>query len=303
MNITVFTPIYNRAYIIENLYQSLLRQTDKNFEWLVVDDGSTDNVEEICNEYNKKENGFPMRFYRKENGGKHTCINIGTDMAMGKYFFIVDSDDYLPDDAIETANKWINEIERSGDEKLIGIAGLKYNYVERKNIGNTFCKADNQYEGVPYIDCTSIERDKHGIFGDKAEIIRTDIICRYKFPVFENERFLTENCIWYPIAGDGYKLRWFNKAIYNAEYLNDGLTKNAGKNICIMGSIYATYILKKYNYNLRHIMGNLGAVANAIKANSDKDKYYRYAKEKLGWFWGSKATLLFCGFARKILKN
>ena len=306
MFITVFTPIYNRAYIIDKLYDSLVKQNDKDFEWLVIDDGSTDNIAEKFVEYQKEDRGFDIRFIRKENGGKHSCINMGTDLACGKYFFIVDSDDFLHENAIMILRQWIEGIEKSNDDKLVGVAGLRYNYATEAIIGKTFSGNNaetGRYNGEEYLDCTALEREANDILGDKAEVFRTDIIRKYKFPVFEGEKFLTENCIWYPIAGDGYKLRWFNKPIYFCNYLQDGLTKNMGKGSCIMGDIYTIYIYRKYGkLNFRYFIDNCGAIDNAIKMTNEKRKYYNYAKKMLG-IAGTAFCMSICGLARKLFKR
>ena len=87
--ITVFTPTYNRAHLLSNLYQSLLQQKAEDFEWLVVDDGSTDGTEELVNQW-IEEAAFTIRYFKKENGGKHTAINKGVQLAEGDLFFIID---------------------------------------------------------------------------------------------------------------------------------------------------------------------------------------------------------------------
>ena len=92
--ITVFTPTFNRAYIIENLYRSLQRQSYRDFEWLIVDDGSTDETDAVIAKWQKEGNDFPIRYFKKENGGKCRAINYGVDRAEGLLFFNVDSDDY-----------------------------------------------------------------------------------------------------------------------------------------------------------------------------------------------------------------
>ena len=96
MLITVFTPTYNRAKLLPRLYKSLQEQTNKDFEWVIVDDGSTDNTKEVIdNIITQQENDFPIRYFYKENGGKHTAINQGAKEAKGELFFIADSDDVL----------------------------------------------------------------------------------------------------------------------------------------------------------------------------------------------------------------
>lgn len=110
--ITVFTPTYNRAYILNNLYESLKRQTSKSFEWIIVDDGSVDMTESLVNEWLKNDNLFPIKYVKKVNEGKHIAINVGVEQAKGDWFLIVDSDDYLYDDAIEKVIKWTHDIKK-----------------------------------------------------------------------------------------------------------------------------------------------------------------------------------------------
>lgn len=213
--ITVFTPAYNRGYIIMELYQSLLRQTCYDFEWLVIDDGSSDGTEVLFCELLKKEHPFPVRYIKKKNGGKHRAINDGVKLAQGKLFFIVDSDDQLSHDAIEKVLNWYAGI--AGLKGYAGIAGLRGNDLSNM-IGTTF-------EGE-WIDATSLEREKYQITGDKAEVFYTEVLKQHPFPEFEGENFVTEAIIWNRIAEKGLKLRWFNEIIYLCEYREDGLTNN-----------------------------------------------------------------------------
>ena len=125
MKLTVFTPTYNRAYIIENLYQSLQRQSCHDFEWLVVDDGSSDNTKELFDNWMKEENPFPIRYYKQENGGKHRAINYAIPLAEGELFFIVDSDDYLTDDAVETILEQFKTLPSEDSRKYAGICNCK----------------------------------------------------------------------------------------------------------------------------------------------------------------------------------
>lgn len=99
--VSVFTPTYNRAYILPVLYESLKRQTCSDFEWIIVDDGSTDNTEELITSWQMECNDFSIVYRKQKNGGKHTAINNGVTLAKYEWFFIVDSDDYLRNDAVE----------------------------------------------------------------------------------------------------------------------------------------------------------------------------------------------------------
>ncbi len=212
--ITVFTATYNRANYINRLYESLLNQTYKNFEWIVVDDGSTDNTEEIFDKL-KDKNLLDINYIKVSNGGKHRAINKGLDCAKGELFFIVDSDDYLLEDSLEKIIKWEESI--SANDNIIGVVGLK-GYSKEKQVGTTF-------KGK-YRDLIIFDRLKNNITGDKAEIFYTEILKKYRFPEYDNENFLPEAVIWNKIAFDGYKLRYFNEIIYICDYLEDGLTKN-----------------------------------------------------------------------------
>ena len=220
MNITVCTPTYNRAHLLNKLYTSLKKQNYNSFQWIIVDDGSTDDTEAIVNEF-IKENNINIRYIKKKNGGKHTALNIGIDNAEGELFWIVDSDDYIIDDALKYIwNKWC---ELKDKKDFAGLSALK-GYENKKVIGTTV--------NEEYIDADVLTyRYKYRVLGDKSEVYITDILKKYKFPEYREEKFLTEAVVWNRIANDGYKIRWFNKVIYICEYLEGGLTNTSDKNI------------------------------------------------------------------------
>lgn len=216
--ITIFTPTYNRKDLIERLYQSLLQQTQKNFEWLVVDDGSTDNTENFFSDLLTKQQPFPINYIKQENGGKHRAINNGVKKALGELFFIVDSDDYLTENAIDTINQWAITLDNS--HKWAGISGLK---------GFSKDSAVGQHSKSSYVDAKNNERRKYNLLGDKAEVYFTDVLKKYPFPEIPGENFISEEIVWNAIARDGYYLRWFNEIIYICDYLEGGLTKDNTK--------------------------------------------------------------------------
>lgn len=218
--ITIFTPTYNRAYILENLYNSLKGQTCKDFEWIVIDDGSTDNTSEILAEWMRDDRDFDMICHTVENGGKHRAINKAVRIANSNAFFIVDSDDYLLPEAVEKANKWFSTIEN--DDEFAGISGLK-GYSADKPVGGF-----GSFTGE-YVDATNIQRYLYNLNDDKAEIYKTEILKKYPFPEFEGETFVPEPVVWDHIARDGYKLRWYNEVIYICDYLEDGLTASGNR--------------------------------------------------------------------------
>ena len=212
--ITIFTPTYNRAYSLPRLYESLKKQTYNNFEWILVNDGSTDNTDEVVKPW-LNDNVITINYIKQKNGGKHRAINKGIEVAKGDYFFIVDSDDFLPEDSLELVQQHIEEIKN--DTTFAGVCGTKC-YPNNQRVGGSF----------PYeiLDTDSVSfRIVHKIKGDMAEVWKTSVLKEFPFPEFEGEKFVTEAIVWNKIAKK-YKLRYFNKNIYICEYLDDGLTKN-----------------------------------------------------------------------------
>ena len=217
MLLTIFTPTYNRAYSLERLYKSLVTQSLKDFEWLVVDDGSTDNTEELINKF-VSDNKVKICYFKQENGGKHRAINRGAAMAQGDYFLIVDSDDYLTSDAVESIKReWIKVCTRSD---ISGICFRKINYSTNEIIGKAFPK-DKLF-------ATTFDIYYNWkIRGDKAEVFRTSLIRKNPFPEISGERFMTETYVWNKIAGHRKSMLYcINQGIYMCDYLPDGLTAN-----------------------------------------------------------------------------
>ena len=212
--ITVFTPTYNRAYILENLYRSLQRQTYRDFEWLVADDGSTDGTEALFEQWSREDNPFPIRYFKQENGGKCRAINRGLERARGELFFTVDSDDYLTDDALAKVAHWEAELPKDGN--FCGFAG---------NLGTAPDVTPNKPLPGDYFDGTAF--DRYGIVdGERASVFYTEIHRRYLYPEFPGEKFMTEAVTWNRMANDGYKMRFYNDIIWIYEYKEDGLTKS-----------------------------------------------------------------------------
>ena len=219
--ITLFTPTYNRGYILETLYRSIQRQTFRDFEWLIVDDGSTDDTEEVIADWMQEENFFPIRYYRKANGGKCRAINDALDLAEGELFFIMDSDDYLVDNALERVVYWESTI--ADQPMFMGVVG---------NRGTSETYSPNRPLGAPYRDGNVFERypeyTDNVIDGEHAGVWYTEIHRRYKYPEFEGENFMTPCIAWNRMANDGYKVRVFDEIIWVYNYLQDGLTAQGG---------------------------------------------------------------------------
>ena len=228
--ITVFTPTYNRGNLLNRLYQSLCKQKNKEFEWIIVDDGSTDETSCVIKMIQDKHacENFPIHYYKKENGGKHTAVNMGVQKANGELFFIADSDDILPSEALlVVAEVWDATKE---DLSIGGICGFDGDITDGEVIGTGFpkglqfaklCLADNNH--ISYIDGTTRQiRFDLGVDGDMKEVFRTSVLREFPFPEITGERFCPEVLVWNRIASK-YKLRHINKIIYLVEYQKDGI--------------------------------------------------------------------------------
>lgn len=213
MTITVFTPTYNRAPLLPRLYESLCRQTYRDFEWLIVDDGSTDNTAAVVQGFSTP--AFPIRYLQQENGGKHRALNCGAREAQGELFFIVDSDDYLTPDALQQLAFYYDQIK--DDPTFCGVCGLKC-YPDMTPTGG-FLPQD-------VIDICPLQRKYRG---DMAEAFRTELFRANPFPDIPGEKFCSEALAWNRIWHDK-KIRYFNKNIYVCEYLEDGLSFNSVRN-------------------------------------------------------------------------
>ena len=212
MLFTIFTPSYNRASLIERLYCTIKAQSFKDFEWLIVDDGSTDNTHDAVQKF-VEEGIVSIKYVFKRNGGKHRAINEGVKHAKGELYFIVDSDDILPPNAVKRVAEVYGQIK--DDRNFGGVAGVDA-YPDGRIVGSGL--------PAPIIDCNSIDiRSKYHVVGDLSEVFRTDVIREFPFPEIEGEKFCPEVLVWNRIARK-YKLRYFNEAIYIAEYQPEGLT-------------------------------------------------------------------------------
>lgn len=211
--VTIVTPSYNRCDKLKRLYKSLLKQTNNNYKWLVIDDGSTDKTKDLIETF-RKQNRIHIDYVYKENGGKHTALNLAFKTVDTYFTFIVDSDDVLTEDAIESIYRYYPIVRK---HNLSGIAFLR-GYSRTKCIGDRF----------PINQGIANDNDIHYkkmVGGDKAEVWRTDVLSQYQFPVFRNEKFQGENFVWTQIAFD-YDMFYVNKIIYLTQYLDGGLTKS-----------------------------------------------------------------------------
>lgn len=211
--LTIFTPAYNRAHTLGRTYESLLRQTSKDFEWLVIDDGSTDNTRELVEGW-INENRIPIRYICQNNQGMHGAHNTAYRNISTELNTCIDSDDFMPDDAVEKIIRFWKEY---GSDKYAGIVGLDQTE-DGRIIGASFPKSLKETTLQGYY--------ANGGSGDKKLVYRTDVIKRYpEYPLFEGERYVGL-AYKYMLIDQDYKLLTLNDPLVTVEYQLDGSSYN-----------------------------------------------------------------------------
>jgi glycosyltransferase involved in cell wall biosynthesis len=275
--ITVLTPTYNRKNTIEKAYESLINQTNKNFEWMIVDDGSSDNTKELINKFIKKKK-ITIKYFYKENGGKHTALNYGINKIKSKFTIILDSDDYLLPNAIELIeNNW----KKYDNKKDIACLSFIKVFPNNQTIGK-------KYEGTEIISNHIDFRYNKNLLGDMCEVFKTSVLKEYPFPVYNNERFLSEAIVWNKIALK-YNTVYINEPIYVAEYLGEGLSNNffklVSKNPIGASENSNMFLIKNFNLKIR--------IKNAILYNGYCFKANKKIKEIISNSNNKFLTILF----------
>lgn len=215
--LTVFTPAYNRAHTITRTYESLLNQNCKDFIWLIVDDGSTDNTAELVKQWQKKDNGFEIQYIYKENGGMHTAHNTAYENIHTELNVCIDSDDCMGENAVKIIlEKW----EEVKDKGYAGIIGLDAD-MNGNIIGSGFPDGLEETTVIGYYSA--------GGSGDKKLVYRTDIINKYPpYPVFEGEKYVALS-YKYRLIDQSYKMAVLDKVLCNVDYQADGSSNTMWK--------------------------------------------------------------------------
>lgn len=252
MFLSIVTATYNRAYRLPRLYESLCAQTDHDFEWVVVDDGSVDETKALIDLW-IQEGKLDIRYFYKENGGFHTAMNLGISEAIGTFVLKMDSDDFLLENAVERIRHYsLSDLWVSGDGKrnreLCGICFLDVD-ISGNVIGDKF-KRD--YFIGDYIS----DRINAGIKGDKSEVGLTKKLKEVPHIVMpEGKSNMGSNCVWIPLAKK-YDMLFVNESFYVADYADDGLTKsvkNERDRHYSLGKMYGSrfYLTNEFKLSIR----------------------------------------------------
>ena len=227
--LTVFTPTYNRAALLKRVYDSLRNQTCKDFVWLIVDDGSTDDTKEAVESFAKEDNGFTIEYAYRENGGKMRAHNMGVKLTKTDWFMCLDSDDYLPSDSVETIIGYINKYNNgSYDTDIAATAQAFAGIIAHKGKSATellseveFPKAVMRNEEYGISSLYNLYRK--GFFGETTIVFRREVIAKYPFPEIEGEKYVPEDYIYDKIDAE-YVYLVVKKILTVCEIVTSGYT-------------------------------------------------------------------------------
>ena len=262
MMLTIFTPIFNRCQFLERIYQSLITQNCKDFEWLIIDDGSTDDTFKII-ERLKDEEKINIKYHFKENGGKHTAHNMAINLASGYMFICLDSDDMLAPDAVNIIRNSIQIM----DSNDCGIIAYK--------VSNTQKLLSKEFDSEKHYGL--FEYNQRGISGEFVLVFKTSIIKKYPFPIFNKEHFIGESVLYDRLELDGYKFAPLKKTLEICEYQTEGLSNRFITLVKNNPTGYCLYYAQRTELN----KGKLKKLIMAGKYNCFKllsiDKRFNYS--------------------------
>lgn len=230
MILTIFTPTYNRADKLSRVYESLKSQTSYDFEWLIIDDGSTDNTQETVKPF-LCETKFNVRYYQQNNGGKHRAYNKALELSEGDYFFCVDSDDWI----VESTVNNITEVAKKLNSNQFIVA---YKKDEKGNL-----LSDEFPENVDYVKMEQLN-EEYGCNGEFSLVFPAELAKKYLFPDFEGEKFITESVVYDRINknSDAFLLP---EVLTVCEYQQEGLTNNLNRIMKNNPAGYCLYFMQR----------------------------------------------------------
>jgi glycosyltransferase involved in cell wall biosynthesis len=209
---TVFTPTYNRANLLPGLFQSLCHQSCRDFEWIIVDDSSEDETPAVVKIFESMAN-FPITYVVQKHGGKHKAVNLGVQLARGRFFGIADSDDYYTPDALELCWQHYGEIPNNKKHRFVGMTGLCAT-PSGEVVGSRFPSE--------VFDSDALGLVASRVDGDKAGFLLTEVLRQFPFPE-DLGSFVPEGLVWNRIARQ-FATRYFNETVMVREYQSDGLS-------------------------------------------------------------------------------
>lgn len=271
--ITVFTPAYNRAHLLPRCYEGMKRQTNKEFIWMIIDDGSTDNTKDIVSGWINSEREFKIEYYYKKNEGLHTAYNCAIEHIESPLCVCIDSDDYMPDDAIEKILRFWGKY---GSNDYAGIVGLD-------------CFFDGTIIGDPLpaqksINLIDLMIGRYSIQqGDRTNVVRTELYKKYApMKIFPGEKNFNPHYMHLQISKE-YDFLVLNENLHYVEYQEGGMSdsmlrqyKNSPNSFVEHRKLYLSFPDTSFKFKFRHSIHLvssciiLGDVKKAVKESPCK---------------------------------
>lgn len=229
MKLTIFTPTYNRKNLLARVYSSLQKQEIYDYEWLIIDDGSTDGTEEIINSF--MNDNFPVRYYRKQNGGKHTAHNLAVKLAYGEFFMCLDSDDWLADDALRLL---MSSLEKCSQSEGV----IAYKVDEAENL------LSDEFPDNLETSTTSELVINRKCTGEFVLVYPTPLLRKNPFPIFSGEKFITESVLYDKLSKQS-RMLLLPKVICVCEYQSEGYTNRINEIMKNNPAGYCLYFMNR----------------------------------------------------------
>lgn len=236
--LTVFTPAYNRADLLPRCFESMKRQTNKSFIWMIIDDGSTDNTRQLVESWMAQPQEFAIVYYYKENGGLHTAYNEAIAHVETELCVCIDSDDFMPDDAVE---KILTCWAEKGSEKVAGIVGLDYD-LDGRTIGDPL-------PDQPTVNLIDLLVGRYPIRqGDRTNVVRTELYKKYApMKVFPGEKNFNPHYMHLQISME-YDFLVLNENLRYVDYQQGGMSdsmyrqyRNSPRSFAQIRKLYLTF--------------------------------------------------------------
>lgn len=248
INLTVFTPAYNRADLLPRCYEAMRRQTNKEFIWMIIDDGSTDDTKDVVKRWQQEENEFSILYYYKENGGLHTAYNEAIQHITTELCVCIDSDDFMPDNAVELILEFWG---KNGSEKYAGIVGLDYD-LNGNPLGDPL-----PYKTVNFIDLFVGKYNIHD--GDRTNVVRTELYKKYSpMKVFPGEKNFNPHYMHLQMSKE-FDFLVLNENIRFVEYQAGGMSnsmlkqyRNSPNSFAEMRKLYLSFPNTSLKFKFRH---------------------------------------------------
>lgn len=251
ITLTVFTPTYNRADLLKRCYESMCRQTNKSFKWMIIDDGSTDDTKSECKQWVNKTKDFEVLYIYKENGGLHTAYNTAIENIDTELCVCIDSDDFMPDNAVEII---LNFWEKYGSKQYAGIVGLDCDLKENV-IGD-------KLPDIKSVNLIGLLTGKYNIVnGDRTNVVRTELYKKFApMKVFPGEKNFNPHYMHLQISEE-YDFLVLNDNLRFVDYQTDGMTgsmfkqyKNSPNSFAEIRKLYLSFPNTSFKFKLKHIV-------------------------------------------------